>query len=164
MSELERLMDAAEAVARRFLKIDGEAPPGVMISLPALRQPAMIPLPWESPRQKQQMLEALKEMFADVGVTGYALWSECWLAVRAIEPGAARPSLEHYKGVMPRDDPNRIDALIIVGAEKGQPAVMRHWQVIKGPKGAVSLKPLDHAGQESFGGQLAELLGKPPAN
>ena len=164
MSELERLMDAAERVARRFLKANGEAPPGVMVNMPGLRNPTMIPLPWESPREKTAMLAALKELFAEIDVTAYALWSECWMAVRAIEPGAPRPSLEHYKGVMPRDDPNRIDALIIVGAEKGQPAVMRHWQVIKGPKGAVSLKPLDHGGQESFGGQLAELLGKPPAN
>ena len=38
------------------------------------------------------MLDALKVMFADIGVTAYALWSECWMATYPpAGPGRPRP-------------------------------------------------------------------------
>ena len=133
-------MDQAEAVATKFLIANGEAPPAVMICLgESLRHPAVIPLPWESPAQKAMMLDALKVMFADIGVTAYALWSECWMATYPRGPGD--PPLDEWPDVMPRDKPDRIDALVLVGAEKGKPAVFRAWQVIK--TSPVTLKRLD---------------------
>lgn len=160
MSELADMMDLAERTATNFLKWSGEAPPCVIIKLPDAPKAVTIPLPWQSDREKTAMLRALKQMFADLGVTAYAIWSECWMAT--YPRGPDDPPLDEWPDVMPRDKPDRIDALVIVGVEKGRPPVMRSWQVFKGSP--VTVKRLDVGLDAGFGGRLGELLGKPPAN
>jgi hypothetical protein len=157
-----RLLDRAEALTLKRLKREGELMPGVLLYSKA-RGSVVIPLPWESAEHKLLMLDLLRAKMADAGVEAYAIWSECWMSQRPTHDRSA--DVGALTEVMPRNDPNRLDAVVIVAAEKGKQAAVRVWEVKKDGSGRVTkLEPVisspdepDHLGA----GLLGELLAPP---
>jgi hypothetical protein len=119
---------------------------------------ALLAMTWANDREKTRQLDALRLLFRDTGVTAYALWSECWLAEHVVKAGEQPPDPDKWKGVMPRDDPGRIDALVIVGAEKGKPAAaIRTYRLTKDGRGGATVALIED-GPDEAAGRLAELL------
>ena len=73
-------------------------------------QMALLHLPWRSDNEKHVMIGALAETLRQNGVIRYALAVEAWIA----EEDPKKPS-----GIMPRNNPDRKEVLMISSQEKG---------------------------------------------
>jgi hypothetical protein len=155
MTDLAELMDAAEALARGYLAKVDEVGPAVLVQFPS-GETGLLALEWGNDQDKALRLAALRLLFRETGVTAYALWSECWMASHVVKAGEPPPDPAKWKGVMPRDNPERVDALILIGAEKGRPAVIRSYRKVKRAGGA-TLEPLLD-GPDRAAGRLTDLL------
>ena len=154
------LLERAEGLTLKRLKREGELLPGVLLYAKA-RGSLVVPLPWRSPDEKVGMLDALRAMMAAAGVEAYAIWSECWMSVGKIGESVDLGALTHPE-VMPRDDPNHIDVVVIIAAEKGKSALARAWEIKKDAKGRVRLAPMaGGADVQLSAGRLGELLPGP---
>lgn len=151
---LAELMDEAEGMARVALKNDGQAGTCAVIEAAGHEGLGIVPLRWDDrPGHKAFVMSMVRAAFRELGVTAYAVWSECWMATRKAGPEVALG--EAWDGVMPRDDPNRAEGLVIVGVEKGKPPVSRFWQM-KRRGDEVDLERMEEA--DGVGGPLADLL------
>lgn len=157
-----RLLDRAEALTLKRLKREGELMPGALLCAKG-RGSVVVELPWRSADEKVALLDLLKAWMATASVDAYAIWAEAWLSIRKTESESVDIGAAMNPEVMPSQDPDRIDAVVIVAALKGKQAAARLWEIKKDAKGRVTrLEPVNGGDTGMFGaGRLGELLDGP---
>jgi hypothetical protein len=111
--------------------------------------------PWRNEAEKSALLMVLRDQFQRTGVKRYVLASETWMAQ---QDGTTQPGDPGFQ--MPRDRPDRIEALMVVGVDPEAGEVLQYHAEIIAKGRRRKLKPRESAPYAGgFSGRMVELLG-----
>lgn len=115
--------------------------------------------PWQNDFDKTMILNMLRKQFKEKGIQRYVLMSEVWTA--SYSDKAERDKAVEDR-LMPRDHPNRVEKLMLLGVDPGAAEVMQYAAIItkdaEGKRVLGAREVLEAAVKTA--GVMTELLGE----
>ena len=145
---LDALLELAGKHARRVLVETKQAELVPTFLMIAAKENIFAPVHWRNERHKAAILNALRAIMKESGVTRYSVVSEAWSAVQPMGMPQGPP---------PRDRADRKEVVIAIAADK-LTAKSRTWDIVRGEGGAIVDLRLETGGLKDLGGRMADLL------
>jgi hypothetical protein len=157
---LDEMVKLAEEQARRVLIGTREQllPSWLLASLGDV---LIVATPWGNDDDKHLVIRAMREVMQEKQVHAYSILTEAWMVHERIPDGQTADSFE-YRGLPPRERPDRLEAVMITAEDRYGGHRNRSFEILRDKKGrCVELKRLDGA-EDRIEGIFDGLLVKEP--
>jgi hypothetical protein len=149
------LLESSFEMSSKLLLEEGSIMPVWIILYDDGTAPFIRPTPWRNEAEKVAALGAMRSFIKLTGAVMYAMISETWMAHRT----ASSFEEAEKQGPRPSQDPNRLEALMIVIADPVGGGEFFSWEMLRDKEGKLTgFKPLKTPSKEHSQGRMLNLF------